>query len=64
MYEIYLYVIGFLIGIFLLISLLNFKFTNNNSEIDEQDDIEEFSNIEQENYIIERSFFTQASLRL
>lgn len=53
MYEIYLYVIGFLIGIFLLISLLNFKFTNNNSEIDEQDDIEEFSNIEQENYIIE-----------
>ena len=53
MYEIYLYAIGFLIGIFLLISLLNFKFTNNDSEIDEQDDIEEFSNIEQENYIIE-----------
>lgn len=53
MYEIYLYVIGFLIGIFLLLSLLNFKFTNNDSEIDEQDDIEEFSNIEQENYIIE-----------
>ena len=54
MYEIYLYVIGFLIGIFLLISLLNFKFTNNNNEKEEQDDdIEEFSNIEQENYIME-----------
>lgn len=53
MYDIYLYVIGFLLGIFLLISLLNFKFTNNNNDFDQQDDIEEFSNIEQENYIIE-----------
>lgn len=53
MYEIYLYVIGFLIGIFLLISLLNFKFTNNDNVIEEQDDIEDFSNIEQEKYIME-----------
>jgi len=53
MYQIYIYIIGFLMGIFLLISLLNFKFTNNYNNINEQNDIEEFSNIEQENNILE-----------
>ena len=39
MYEIYLYVIGFIIGTFLLMSLLNFNFTKY-SEKEEADSLE------------------------
>ena len=40
MYEIYLYVIGFIIGTFLLMSLLNFNFTKYN-EKEQEDGLED-----------------------